>query len=198
MAFQKLASKSLLSVTLATGLIVANTFSSALAVEIPTAFTDKPATVEQKTLLGRMVATSLGTLSGMMAYSLVTGDWSWALLATGSSMAISTAVPVAAAAAATVGTTTAAGTAGAVAAEVAAATAASTAAPAAAVGAAAEVAAATTGAAIPAAATVTPAAGATATSTSATIAGIFANRWAPVTASGLAGAILGNVIYSYK
>lgn len=197
MAFQKLASKSLLSVTLATGLIVANTFSSALAVEIPTAFTDKPATVEQKTLLGRMVATSLGTLSGMMAYSLVTGDWSWALLATGSSMAISTAVPVAAAAA-TVGTTTAAGTAGAVAAEVAAATAASTAAPAAAVGAAAEVAAATTGAAIPAAATVTPAAGATATSTSATIAGIFANRWAPVTASGLAGAILGNVIYSYK
>lgn len=80
MTFTKLYSKQLRSMSLAFGLIISSTFTSAWGAEFtPVAFQDTHplATETNNWSSGRILAIGLGAIGGVAVYTLVTGDWGW-------------------------------------------------------------------------------------------------------------------------
>lgn len=188
MIYQK--SKLLLSLAMVFGLVISSAFTTAWGAGMTDAvLQDTPAPVtEEKSFTGRMVAIGIGTLGGIVVYSIATNDWFWArAIWSGARMIVSSVSGL--------------GTPGAARAIGAAAT-----------GAAARV----TGAATTGATALAAGARATGVATRAAVAGIpaaagvaragatrvlsqsgfaWTGRWTIITVSALTGALLGNSIY---
>lgn len=139
------------------------------------------AIVTEDSWVGPVMATTVGAVSGVVVYSLITGDWSW-------TMGLFTMGPV------TTGLTTttavAAAPAGAVGAVATGTTAAATGA---AIAGAPSVVRPLAAAAVPG---VTGAAGAATAGAAARLGATWANKWPITAASGLTGALLGNLLYN--
>jgi len=80
MVLSRLKLKELLPITLAFGLVMSSTFTSAWGAETTiSSFQNAPApAAEQTAWVNRVVAIGVGALAGAIVYSIATRDWGWA------------------------------------------------------------------------------------------------------------------------